>query len=170
MKTGEILRYILLCIGLCLFQFVVLSRLELVTYLQPQILLLIPLILPIHVTKSNVLIIAFAIGMLADLFLNTFGINTFCMVLVAFLRYLWLPKEDNPRPEFNVVPGLKIILNPKWISYVVILTTVYHLAYFLLEYMAFEFFFRILLTAFISAAFSIFVQWIVYQLFLQKKK
>jgi len=170
MKTSEIIKYILLAIGLCLVQFIVLGRLEISTYLQPQILVLIPLVLPIQVKKPYLLLIAFIIGTVADLFLNTFGLNTFCLVLVAYLRNFWLPKEDNPRPEFNVVPSLRIVFNPKWISYILILTSIYHFSYFLLEYMAIKYFFRILLTALLSTALSIFVQWIVYQLFLRNRK
>ncbi|MDB4347104.1 hypothetical protein OAB01_00445 [Bacteroidia bacterium] len=169
MKTSEIVKYILLALGLCLIQFIVLDKLQLSTYLQPQILVLIPLILPIQTRRPSLFLIAFAIGMIADFFLNTFGLNTFCMVLVAYLRSFWLPKEDNPRPEFNVVPSLQIVLNPKWISYILILSAIYHFSYFILEYMAIKYFFRILLTALLSTALSIFVQWIIYQLFLKNR-
>lgn len=170
MKTIDIIKYILLAIGLSLFQFIVLNNLEMGTYIKPQILLMVPLLLPIQIKKGYVLIIAFCIGISADFFLNTFGINTFCMVLVAYLRYLWLPKETNPRPEFNVVPQINVTFNPKWISYILILTFIYHFMYFLLEYFAFQYFFRILLTAIVSAVFSIFVQWIVFRLFLKARK
>lgn len=170
MKSKDIIKYILLALGLCLFQFIVLNNLDLGPFIKPQILVMLPLLLPIDLKKPYLLIIVFMLGMVLDFFLNTFGISTFAMVLVAYLRSLWLPKENNPRPEFNVVPSLRIVFHKKWISYALILTVIFHFAYFTLEYFAIQYFFRILLTTIFSALLSIFIQWITFQLFLKFRK
>lgn len=169
MKTQEIIKYIILGIGLCLIQFIVLNKLNLSPYIQPQILILLALLLPMQINKAYQMLIIFGVGLTADFFLNTFGISAFCLLLITYYRGYWLPKEDNPRPEFNVVPALRVVFNNKWIGYVIFLTFGYHLVFFILEYAAIKFFYRILLTAILSSIVSIFIQWIIYQLFLKHK-
>ncbi len=169
MKTNDYIGYSLLFFGLVFFQIIVLNNLSLGTYIKPQIIFAFILLLPITINKTNLLLIACSVGLFADFLFNTNGLSTSSMLLIAFIRDFWLPKENNPRAEFNVVPGLQISLNAKWISYVYLLTVIYHFNYFLLDFFSLNFFFRIILVTILSSIFSIFVLWIIYRLFLKPK-
>jgi len=169
MKRSDIVGYILLFLGLIALQVIVLNNLDLGAYIKPQILVLFILLLPIDINKSYLLLLAFIAGLTVDFLMNTNGLNTSGMLLVAFIRGLWLPKENNPRPEFNVVPSLKIKLNGKWMSYILLLTTIFHFNYFVLEFFNFKYIFRIFTVTILSTIFCIFVQWIIFKLFLQAK-
>lgn len=169
MKRNDIIGYILLFLGLIGLQVIVLNNLDLGAYIKPQILVLFILLLPIEINKSYLLLMAFAAGMTADFLMNTNGLNTSGMLLIAFIRGWWLPKENNPRAEFNVVPSLRILLNGKWISYILLLTAIFHFNYFFLEFFNFIYIFRIFTVTILSTIFSIFVQWLLFKLFLQIK-
>ena len=169
MNSREIIGYILLAIGLILIQVLFIDQLDLSTYIKPQVLVLFPLLIPIKLNRAYGLLTVFAVGLICDFLLNTHGIHAFCMTLVFYLRNLWLPTEDRPREDFNIVPGLKIKLNPKWLTYLTLLTLTYHLVFFSLEFFSLYYAFRILITAIISTLFALLFQWLIYLLLLRKK-
>jgi rod shape-determining protein MreD len=166
-KTRDIIGYLLLALGLLVAQVLVLDNLDLGVYLKPQILVLLPILLPMELNKTNSLLVSFFLGLAADFLLNTHGIHAFSMTLVVYLRYIWLPKEDRPREDFNVVPSLRIILNAKWFTYVIILTSIYHFVFFSLEFFSFYFLFRILVTSILSTLLALLFEWFIYFVFLR---
>lgn len=169
MKTKDIIGYFLLAFGLITAQVLILDNLDLGSYIKPQILILLPILLPMELKKGYSLIAAFLVGLTADFLLNTHGIHAFCMTLVVYIRYIWLPKEDRPREDFNVVPALRLHINPKWITYVLILTSVYHFVFFSLQFFSFYFLFRILVTAILSTIIALIFEWLIYIVFLRSR-
>jgi len=169
MNAKLVFNYFLLFIGLFLFQLTVLNNIDLGPYFKPQILVLFVLLLPKEITFSYLLLLSFALGLFSDILLNTNGLNASSLLLIAFIRRFWLPKEVNPRPEFNVVPSLRVVLNQKWLAYILLLNFIYHFNFFILDYFSFRLFFKIIVVSVLSCLLSIFFQWIIFKLFLKPK-
>lgn len=159
----------MLAFGLLAFQILVIDNLDLGAYFKPQILVVLALLFPLNLKKGYALFLAFTFGIIADFFLDTHGINAFSLTLVTYIRDIWLPKEERPREDFNVVPSLSIKLNPKWLTYVILLTSIYHFIFYTLEFFSLFFIFRILTTSILSTALCLVFQWILYLVFLRNK-
>jgi len=97
-------------IVLILLQVFVFNYVQWFGFLNPFVYLLFLILLPLEISKSVQYIIAFSTGFMVDVFLRTYGIQTFACVLMIFFRpYIILilngfkPFESGVRP----VPGVK---------------------------------------------------------------
>ena len=108
--------------------------------------------LPINMDKGLVMITAFAIGLVVDMFYNTMGMNAAACVFMAYLRpwvlRFYAPKgeyETSARPTLNSM-GLTWIL-----SYSATLVLMHHLLLFYLEAFTFSTFFTTLAKVILSS-------------------
>lgn len=87
---NKILLYIVV-LGLQMFVF---NHLNLTSYLVPQVYIILLIILPFHLSKLNVYLIAFAVGLLADLFVSTPGIHASGALWLVAIRNIILSRLD----------------------------------------------------------------------------
>ncbi len=88
-------------------QVVVFNHLDFSSYLVPQVFILILITLPLHLSKINQILIAFGIGLLADMFVSTPGIHaSACLSLIVLRMFLFsrldLKEQQSNRMFFNV--------------------------------------------------------------------
>ena len=92
------------------------------------------LFLPNTVPVSGVLIIAFVVGLIIDIFSNTAGLHASACVLIAFLRsYILKILFPTRGLETELVISLEGLGTERFIRYIVIMTFTHHLYLFFLE-------------------------------------
>lgn len=129
----NIIRFVVLI----LVQVFVLDNIQFLGYVTPMIYILFILSLPVRFHRGFLLILAFVMGLIIDMFSNTMGLHAFASVLIAFLRApvirMFVPLEEgaNPSPSFR-----SINVNP-YIKYVIALVLVYHSVLFMMESFSF---------------------------------
>lgn len=84
----NILSYLLGFIGLVLAQVLIFNQVLFLGYLNPYLYILFILYLPLRSSRALVLIMAFALGAIIDIFENSSGIHAAASVLTAFVRPL----------------------------------------------------------------------------------
>jgi rod shape-determining protein MreD len=142
-------------IGLVLLQVLVLNNIEFSGYVNPYLHILFILALPFETPNWVLLVLAFLLGFIIDLFSNTFGMHTFASVLMAFTRP-YLLKVIAPREgyESGSRPGANYFGFEWFIKYSLILVLVHHFSLFYIEAFKFQLFFSTLLRALLSTVFT----------------
>ncbi len=99
------------------------------------------LFLPNTVPVSGVLIIAFLVGLVIDIFSNTAGLHASACVLIAFLRsYILKILFPTRGLETELVISLEGLGTERFIRYIVIMTFTHHLYLFFIEAGTIQFF------------------------------
>lgn len=116
-------------------------------YLTPIIIMLFPIRMP----KPMVIVLAFIIGLLLDMYHNTPGVHAGASVLIGYLRD-WVMRYIEPFEGYNVDASPTIHnMGFQWfLIYSSILLFIYMLAFFSLEYFSHIFVFDILMNTIFS--------------------
>ena len=131
------LQNILRFIFLILLQVFILDNIQFMGYINPMIYVLFILSLPVRFPKWALLILAFIMGLIIDVFYNTAGMHSFALVFAAFLRtpviniFTSLDEGANPTPSFHTF-GVSA-----YVKYVVILVLIHHFILFFIESFSF---------------------------------
>lgn len=129
----KILTRIAWFVGLLLVQVLFLNKIFLFGLATPFIYVYFILVLDRDIDKNTLLLVAFALGMLVDVFSNTPGVNAGATVLLAFIR-MRLLRLFSPREEFdNYEPGIEVMGIWPFVRYAFIAVLVHHFVLFLLE-------------------------------------
>src|SRR5262245_41757686 len=140
--TVKIIQYIFQFILLVLLQVLVLNHIQLNGYINPYIYIYFILLLPVGISDSLLLLIAFTLGFCVDIFSSSGGMHSAATVFLAFCRPAVL-KLIAPRDGYD----LEIRLNAKtmgikwFLTYASILVTLHHLTLFYIEVFRFSEFF-----------------------------
>lgn len=152
MTPGSIVRYFLIFTGLLLLQVVVIDPINLGRFATPFLYVLFVIILPVNIKPWRTLLICFVAGLAADFFSDTGAKHAFCMTLAAFVRTYFLPVFINKDDlEKAMEPNLFNMGYRLFTFYAAGLTFVYHLAFTLLDYFTFHYFFRSIAIAIASS-------------------
>ena len=89
-------------IFLVLLQVGILSNIDFLGYVNPFFYIYLIIILPFTISRLNILILGFVLGLSVDLFLNTPGLHTFPTVFVAYIRSL-VSRKSISKSELEVV-------------------------------------------------------------------
>lgn len=148
----EILKIVFRFIILIAVQVLVLNHVEISGYINPFLYVLFILMLPVRIPRGLLLMIAFATGLLVDLFSNTTGMHAAACVLLAFLRPGWL-KVIAPRDGYDAeaVPSVKRFGFQWFIIYSSVMVLVHHVFLFYIEVFRFSEFFSTLMRALASS-------------------
>ena len=125
----NIFRFILLIV----LQIFLLDNIQFLGYITPMIYVLFILSLPVRFPRSLLLLLAFAMGLIIDIFSNTLGIHAFATVFVAFVRnpviniFTSIDEGNNPTPSFHSF-GVGA-----YVRYVITIVLLHHTTLFLLE-------------------------------------
>lgn len=149
--VANIIRFI----GILLVQGLVLKRITLgweeFPYLQILLYPVFILLLPLRVPRPLVILSAFAMGMLVDLFYNTPGVHASASIFTAFIRPLILYRLT-PRGGYTAVhaPNKEKMGWPWFLRYAAFLLAFHLFFYFSVESFTFVYIGTILLKTFFS--------------------
>ncbi len=166
------IKHILNFIGLIAVQVLIVDQIDFLslnTFINPIIIGTYLFLLPLSWRLNRLMLLAFFMGLILDSFHNTLGMNTFSMVLLAFLKpvllRLVLPREGVDLEKSASVFILKL---SKYLIFSGISFFIYHLAYFSLESLIIDSVLNVLLKAIASAFFAVLLS-LLYQFLTIKK-
>jgi hypothetical protein len=126
-------------------------------FFNPYVYVLFIILLPLSIPRYAMLILAFLLGLVIDIFSNSLGVHSAATVFVAYIRPLVIriisPREDD-RSDY---PGLNQNKLSWFINYVFIIVFLHHAMLFYLEVYTFANFFNTLYRVILSSLFSIIV-------------
>ncbi len=144
-------------ISLILVQVLILNQVQFNGFVNPYIYVLFILLLPLSTPRYLLLILAFLLGLVVDIFLNSLGIHAAASVFIAYIRPFIIRVISNREEDRSDYPGMKQNSFGWFLSYISIMVFSHHLILFYLEVFSFSHFFVTLGRVIISSVFSIFV-------------
>ena len=109
-------------------------------YFQVLIYPLLILILPLNFSRVQIMLIAFSMGLIIDLFYLSPGVHSAALVFTAFVRKIVLNfMEPRGGYKVNISPILYHMGMNWFLSFSAILVFLHHLVYFSLEVFSFQF-------------------------------
>jgi rod shape-determining protein MreD len=164
-----LLRHIIRFIFLVIFQVLILNNIQYTGFLNPYLYILFILMLPFETPNWFLMILAFFLGLIIDLFSNTIGIHASATVFLAFLRPILL-QIISPRDGYE--PGTRPIIAHYglgwYLKYTVILVLAHHFFLFFVEVFSFSDVHRTLIRILFSSSFTI-VLIMISQLFILRR-
>jgi len=153
---NSILRYSLIAIVLILLQVLLFNNIQFSGYINPYVYIMIILLLPSVIPPWALLLVAFFTGLTVDLFSGTPGMHTSATLVAGFSRP-YILRFISPRDGYESGSELSMeVYGFRWFMiYTSIVVLVHHLTLFYIEVFRFADFFRTLLRALLSSAFTI---------------
>jgi len=153
---SRILRHIFAFFALLLLQVFVIGKLNITPLIQPNILLLFFLTLPINLKPVPTLFLGFIGGLLLDMFNNSAGFNSTALLPLCYARIYYIRNFAH----FDVVesgldPGLSSMGYRWFILYTAVMVSIYHLSYAFIESFGFRYILENILSAVLSGAVSL---------------
>ncbi|MFN4082622.1 MAG: rod shape-determining protein MreD [Bacteroidia bacterium] len=152
----SLLKYLLNLIGIVAVQLLIVSNIEISTYINPFVYVAFIFLLPFNIKAWQVVLISFFTGGIIDAFTNTPGLHMAASTLVGYIRGFYLKfattKEDMEGPE---KPGISSKGFVWFVIYVFVLTFIHHIALFFLEIYSISEFFSTVTRAFSSTLMSV---------------
>jgi rod shape-determining protein MreD len=136
MLNNNLIKYLLLFIGLVLLQVLVLNEISFLGYAVPFAYIYFIMKLPFGTNKNLVLFLGFLLGFTIDIFCNTPGINAAATTLIAFLcrpiqgLFFILDDYKDQTPSYG-------LLGFSFMKYAVFLTFIHHIALVSIESFSF---------------------------------
>lgn len=117
---------------LLLLQVLLLNNINVFGFLTPYLYILFIVVYPINSDRALFLILAFALGLSIDIFVNSGGIHAAASVSMAYFRPFMLKASFGVSYEYNVVKIKDMPFGSRF-TYVIGLVFVHHLILFALE-------------------------------------
>jgi len=122
-----------------LLQVLVMNNIHLFGIVTPIIYLYVILILPVDLSRSSVILVSFLLGLIIDVFSNTFGMHAAACSFIGFIRSPLLERFVDMRElQEGSVPSYKAFGYIKFMRYTLIIVAIHHVSLFIIE--AFSFF------------------------------
>jgi len=116
-----------------LVQVLILNNILFLGFVNPYLYILFIITLPSTVTKDATLLIAFALGIIIDIFSGTPGFNALATLSVAYIKPFF-QKAFGPREEHDfLVPSFKTYGPGMFLQYCACLVLIHHLLFFIVE-------------------------------------
>jgi rod shape-determining protein MreD len=164
----EFVKYLFYFVVILVLQLLVFNNIEFASFINPYVYVLFILLLPFTTPKLILLVSAFMLGLVMDLFMGTPGVHSSATVFMAFSRPfvmgLFSPREGYQSGTFPRMAQFGV----EWfVKYTVMLVLIHHLTYFYLEVFSMNHFFNTLFRAFLSSTMTsliiIFSQYFVFR-------
>ena len=127
---SNILRFVLLI----LLQVLILNYVYLGGYMIPFVYIMAVLMLPTRMNRVWLLVVAFVSGALVDIFCNVPGFHTFSCTMMAFVRLLIGNRIlTRGEPVEIDVPGVHHVAFQPLAGYLLLMSLVYSVTFFLIE-------------------------------------
>jgi len=133
-------------------QVVVLNNMQFSGFINPFVYIMFIMMLPVKISKSLLLVIAFATGLVVDMFSNTMGMHAAACVLMAFTRPALL-RIMAPRDGYDSesYPSVRVQGFTWFLIYAAALTFLHHFVLFYIEVFRFSEFFTTFLRVILSS-------------------
>ena len=141
-------------VGLVLFQVLLLNHIEIAGVINPFLYIYFIIALPIHTNRISLIFTGFFLGLVVDMFSNTWGIHAMGTTLVAFLRPYIFRIVATQEELDKVMPRFRT-MGANYVKYIVMMVFVHHLSLFSLEAFSFEYFGVVLLKKLVSLLITI---------------
>lgn len=136
MNTTVIIN-ILRFIALLAVQVVVFNRLDLFGYINPYPYILFIILFPVNGNKAVLLLSAFFLGLLQDMFCNTGGPHAVACVTLAFLRPAFFRFSFGVSYEYQTIK-INDRMSPERLIFILLSVVTHHLILYLLEVFRFS--------------------------------
>lgn len=124
-------------VGLVLLQVLILNNIHLFACATPFLYVYFILRCDTGISRNNLLLLAFLLGIIIDVFSNTAGINASATVFLAFSRPFIL-KLFVPRDAAEaIVPALKTLGNSSYLKYLIVSVFLHHFVLFSVMFFSF---------------------------------
>lgn len=150
-------KYAVMFISLVLIQVLIFNQVQFSGFFNPYVYVLFIILLPLSAPRYVVLILAFVLGLIIDIFSNSLGVHSAATVFVAYVRPLVIRLISNREDDKSDYPGLYQNKLSWFINYVVFMVLIHHTLLFYLEVYTFANFFNTLYRVILSSLFSIIV-------------
>lgn len=163
----NIIRFIILV----LLQVLLLNNINLTSWqIKPFIYILFIMLLPFDTPNWSILLLAFLLGFIIDLFSNSLGIHAFATVFVAFIRPYILQVITSKTNYQNITSPHIAHLGFIWfLKYTLILVFVHHFVYYFMEAFSFKLVFDTLMRVGIGTIYTSIIIFLS-QLFISKNR
>lgn len=148
-------KYAIMFFMLVLIQVIIMNQIQFNGYVNPYIYILFVMLLPLKIPRYAELLLAFAIGLVIDIFSDTLGVHSFATVFIGFVRPFVLKAISIGEEIKTDYPGMKQNSILWFLYYTSIIVFIHHFILFYLEVFSFTNFFVTLLRVFISWFFSV---------------
>lgn len=132
-----LLKRLLALLLISAMQVMVFNHMHLLGYATPMIGVLFFAYLPLNAGRTSTLCWAFALGLVMDFFSGTPGQQSGALTLTAFVQPLLLQALAPKESAEDMVPNFRTLGRTKHTYYLLALTALHHLAYYLLEFFAY---------------------------------
>ena len=154
--ANKVFRILIAYILLLLLQVFVVGKLNITPLIQPNILLLFFLTLPINMRPVPILLMGFIGGLFFDMFNNSAGFNSTAMLLMCYARIYYIRSFAHfDVVESGIDPGLNTMGYRWFILYASVMVFVYHIVYAFIESFGFRYIPENILSAVLSGAVSL---------------
>jgi len=153
-------------VALIAVQVILLNNIQVSGYINPFLYVLFILSLPVRFPRALVLLLAFVLGLVIDMFSDTAGMHAAATVLMAYVRPAVL-RFYAPRDGYDAesVPGIRGFSLQWFLAYAGTLILIHHFALFYIEVFRFSEFFitaaRAALSAVATLALVLITQYLV---------
>ena len=147
------MRIVKLFFWVIFFQIFILSNIQFSGYINPYYYIIFILTISHKTSRTGVLLLSFLIGIIIDIFSNSYGAHAFSSVLIAYLKVMWIdPKSSIDSDETIEFTSLSM---DRFMMKSSIYILIHHFSLFFLERFSFKEIFPILLITFISSIFTL---------------
>lgn len=152
-----LVKYVVMFFSLVLVQVLIFNQVQFSGFFNPYVYLLFIILLPLSTPRYAVLILAFVLGLIIDVFSNSLGVHSAATVFAAYVRPLVIRIISNREDDKSDYPGLNQNKLAWFINYVVIMVLLHHTILFYLEVYTFANFLNTLYRVILSSLFSIII-------------
>jgi len=150
-------KYVFMFISLVLVQVLIFNQVQFSGFFNPYVYLLFIILLPLSAPRYLVLILAFLLGLIIDVFSNSLGVHSAATVFAAYARPLVIRVISNREDDKSDYPGLHQNKLIWFVNYVLIMVLLHHTVLFYLEVYTFTNFFNTFYRVILSSLFSIII-------------
>jgi hypothetical protein len=152
-------------------QVLIIDRLHLPGIFNPIIYPVFILLLPLEMSSSLIIVLAFFLGLSIDIFSNTAGLNAAASVCMAFLRPFILQLIEPPSGYEGIDEPRLSVMGFRWfLLYVSFLFFIHHIIYFFLETLSANALGFMFLKLIVSTIISVFLVMLGAYLFYSRRK
>jgi hypothetical protein len=144
-------------ISLVLVQVLIFNQVQFSGFFNPYAYLLFIILLPLSTPRYLILILAFLLGLIIDIFSNSLGVHSAATVFAAYARPLVIRLISNREDDKSDYPGLHQNKLIWFVNYVLIMVLLHHTVLFYLEVYTFTNFFNTFYRVILSSLFSIII-------------
>jgi len=150
-------KYVFMFISMVLVQVLIFNQVQFSGFFNPYVYLLFIILLPLSAPRYLVLILAFLLGLIIDVFSNSLGVHSAATVFAAYARPLVIRVISNREDDKSDYPGLHQNKLIWFVNYVLIMVLLHHTILFYLEVYTFTNFFNTFYRVILSSLFSIII-------------